>query len=48
MLMWSRLTTRQWANVSEVLGASAVMYGCWLVWPPLAWLAGGVFAFWVS
>lgn len=24
------------------LGVGAVAYGCWSIWPPLAWLVGGL------
>ena len=31
-----------------VCGASAMIYGLWLVWPPLAWLGGGWLAVFIA
>ena len=47
-LVSSARVCRVLASVLAVGGAGAIIYGGWLIWPPAAWLAGGVFALWQS
>lgn len=32
------------ALIAAVLGIAAVVYGTWLIWPPAAWIVGGLAA----